>query len=206
MTPSPASPSTLARAAQRVAAALLARGGWTADLPWPRSRACVFIVYPHTSNWDFYYGYLAKLATGLPLRWIGKHTLFRWPVGGLLRRMGGIPVDRSRRSGLTAQLARDLEGSEPAFIAIAPEGTRARTDHLHTGFYRLAMATGAPLGLYSIDYGTRSVTLRGYLDLSGDEEADLRRIREAYAGVQAKFPENVGEIRFEAGGSGASAD
>lgn len=172
-------------------------------MAWPPAPHGVIIVYPHTSNWDFVYGYLAKAATGLPVRWIGKASLFRWPLAGLLRRMGGIPVRRGERSGLTGDLRREIELRSWLWIAVAPEGTRARTDHLKSGFYRLALTAGVPLGLAFIDYRRRQVGLTRYLALSGEPEADLARVREAYRGVVGRRPERAGEIRFRDGGEEA---
>lgn len=192
MTPGPPPPSTVQRLARGVLAAL----GWRVDVAWPPVPRCVIVVYPHTSNWDFVIGYLARLAAGLPVRWIGKDTLFRWPVAGLFRRMGGIPVNRRAPSGLTAQLVRALETEETLWLAIAPEGTRAHTDHWRSGFYRLALAAKVPVGLAYIDYRAREVGLTTYLTLSGDEAADLARIRAAYEGHVGKYPANAGEIRF----------
>jgi 1-acyl-sn-glycerol-3-phosphate acyltransferase len=166
------------------------------DIDPPSGPKCVIIVYPHTSNWDFVVGYLAKVACGLPLRWVGKHTLFRWPVGGLLRRMGGIPVNRSESSGFISQLVEEFDLRPQMWLAIAPEGTRSRTDHWKSGFYRLALATRAPLGLAFIDYRTRVVGLKTYLALTGDEDHDLDRIRSVYAGKVGKHPGGASEIRF----------
>jgi len=156
----------------------------------------VIAVYPHTSNWDFVVGYLARLAAAIPVQFVGKHTLFRWPFGGLLRRMGGIPVDRSDPSGLLVRLAGELSGAERMWLALAPEGTRARTDHWKSGFYRLALAAAVPVGLAYIDYRTRTVGLTTYLTLSGDEETDLARIRAVYADKVGKHPEQASDIRF----------
>ncbi len=182
--------------AARLARALLRLFGWRVDVPWPPFAKAVVVVYPHTSNWDFVIGYLAKTAVGLPVLWVGKDTLFRWPVAGLLRRMGGIPVNRRERTGLTAQLAREFERRPRLWLAIAPEGTRAYVDHLKSGFYRLALEAHVPLGLAFIDYRQRVVGLDTYLTLTGDEEADLARIRAAYAGKVARYPAQAGAIRF----------
>jgi 1-acyl-sn-glycerol-3-phosphate acyltransferase len=181
---------------QRWARRLLAAAGWSVEITSPPVPRCVIIVYPHTSNWDFVVGYLAKLAAGLPLHWIGKDTLFRWPVAGLLRRMGGIPVNRQERTGLTVRLASELRHRRRMWLAIAPEGTRARTDHWKSGFYHLALTAGVPVGLAFIDYRTRVVGLGTYLSLTGDVERDLARVREAYAGKVAKHPEQAGTIRL----------
>jgi 1-acyl-sn-glycerol-3-phosphate acyltransferase len=183
---------SLASSARR----LLALRGWRVEITPPPVPRCVIIVYPHTSNWDFPIGYLARLAADLPVQWIGKDTLFRWPVAGLLRRMGGVPVDRRRPTGLIGQLAGELERSDRMWLALAPEGTRARTDHWKSGFYRLALKAKVPVGLAFIDYRTRLVGLDTYLTLSGDEEADLARIREVYAGKAGKHPEQASDIRL----------
>ena len=134
----------------------------------------MIIVYPHTSNWDFVIGYLARLAAAIPIQFVGKHTLFRWPFGGLLRRMGGIPVNRTDPAGLVERLAGELARGDRLWLALAPEGTRSYTDHWKSGFYRLALEAKVPVGLGFIDYRGRTVGLTTYLSLSCDEEADSR--------------------------------
>ncbi len=193
--PAPWPPTT----AQRAARALLRSLGWQVDIAWPGVPRCVLIVYPHTSNWDFVIGYLARTAAALPVQWIGKDTLFRWPFAGLLRRMGGIPVNRRERTGFIAHLAEEMRRRPWMWIAMAPEGTRARRDHWKSGFYHLALAAGVPVGLAFIDYRARVVGLSTYLDLTGEEEADLARIRAAYAGKVGRHPEQASDVRFRPG-------
>jgi 1-acyl-sn-glycerol-3-phosphate acyltransferase len=187
--------------AERWARRLLALRGWRVAITPPPAPRCVIIVYPHTSNWDFVIGYLARVAAGLPVQWIGKDTLFRWPVAGLLRRMGGVPVDRRRPTGLIDQLAGELERRDRMWLALAPEGTRARTDHWKSGFYHLALKAKVPVGLAFLDYRTRVVGLDTYLTMSGDEEADLARIRAIYAGKEGKHPEQASDIRLRPEGA-----
>ncbi len=186
-------PPTLLR---RWARKLLALLGWRVEIAWPPVPKCVIIVYPHTSNWDFLLGYLAKIAVGIPAHWIGKDTLFRWPVAGLLRRMGGIPVNRRESTGLIGQLAREFERRSWMWLALAPEGTRSYADHWKSGFYHLALKAKVPLGLAFIDYRARVLGLETYLTLTGDEKADLESIREVYAGKVGKHPDQAGEIRL----------
>jgi 1-acyl-sn-glycerol-3-phosphate acyltransferase len=162
----------------------------------PEAPKGVIVVYPHTSNWDFVVGSLARSAAGLRTQWIGKESLFRWPFGAILRRMGGIPVRRDARSGAIAQLVEEYARRDRIWIALAPEGTRARTDHLKSGFYHLALAARVPLGLASIDYARRRVELRTFIELSGDPEADLAVLRVFYANVHGLRPERASEIRF----------
>jgi 1-acyl-sn-glycerol-3-phosphate acyltransferase len=183
---------------QRCARALLAAFGWSVDLAWPTVPRCVIIVYPHTSNWDFVIGYLAKIAAGLPVHFVAKHTLFRWPFGGLMRRLGGIPVHRAEAVGFIPRLAARMAASPWMWIALAPEGTRAYTDHLKSGFYRLARLADLPVGFAFIDYPRRVVGLATYAAMTGDEEADLATIRAAYADKIGKRPEQASAIRFRA--------
>jgi 1-acyl-sn-glycerol-3-phosphate acyltransferase len=189
-------PPTIAR---RAARAVLRSLGWRVEVTWPSVPRCVIVVYPHTSNWDFVIGYLARLALGIPLQWMGKDSLFRGPLGALLRRMGGVPVNRREHTGFIAQLVGEMRRRPWMWIALAPEGTRTHTDHWRSGFYHLALAARAPVGLAFIDYGARVVGLRTYVELTGDEAIDLERIRLAYAGKVGRHPEQASEIRLQPG-------
>ncbi|HET8539179.1 MAG TPA: lysophospholipid acyltransferase family protein [Anaeromyxobacter sp.] len=183
---------------RRWARRLLALAGWRVRVVLPPGPRCVIAVYPHTSNWDFVVGYLAKLACGLPVHFVGKHTLFRPPFGAILRRMGGIPVDRRAAAGLVPQLVREMRARPWMWLAIAPEGTRSYVDHWKSGFHRLAVEAKVPIGLAFIDWRRRVVGLETYVDPTGDEAADLARIRAAYEGKAGKRPELAGAIRFRA--------
>ena len=154
------------------------------------------MVYPHTSNWDFFVGLLWRFATGFHVRWIGKDTLFRWPIRGLLVRLGGMPVNRRESTGLIGQLAAEFARQPWMWLAIAPEGTRSYTDSIKSGFYHLALAAKVQVGLAFIDYGARVLGVSTYVDLSGDPDADLARMRAFYAGKVGKRPELAGELRF----------
>jgi len=84
----------------------------------------IIIVAPHTSNWDFFVGLAAKFALGLRAQWLGKHSLFRGPVGWILRALGGIPVDRSRPDGVIEGVLAGMQDAPTFVLALAPEGTR----------------------------------------------------------------------------------
>lgn len=181
---------------QRVAYALLRAVGWRlAWEPLPTARGIV-VVYPHTSNWDFPIGLLFKIAVGLPARWVGKDSLFRWPFRGLLVALGGIPVNRRERSGFVNSLLAEFASNERLWLALAPEGTRSYTDHWKSGFYQLAVAAALPVGFGYIDYGTRTVGIDTYAKMSGDPERDLATIRAFYAGKRGRRPALAGDIRL----------
>jgi len=184
---------------KRWARRLLAFMGWQAEVVFPPGPKCVLVFYPHTSNWDFVFGYLARLASGIEVQWIGKDTLFRFPFGRLFRRLGGIPVDRRAPTGLVKALTATVARSERLWLVIAPEGTRKKTDHWKSGFYRLALAATLPIGLAFIDYPRRRVGVTTYLELEGKEEVDLGRIRAFYRDKVGRYPEQASTIRFRGG-------
>lgn len=180
----------------RFCRALLLLAGWKVMLVWPPGPKAVVIVYPHTSNWDFIVGILARYAIAIPFRFVGKDTLFRRPFGGLFRRLGGIPVDRRQSAGFVDSLIEAFGKADSLYLAIAPEGTRRKIDHWKSGFYRVALAANVPLGLAFIDYSRREVGIEAWLSLSGNETEDLAKIRARYSNKRGKKPEKEGAIRF----------
>jgi 1-acyl-sn-glycerol-3-phosphate acyltransferase len=175
---------------------LLAAFGWRCVLVAPPAPKGIIVVYPHTSNWDFIVGVLYKFAVGLPARWMGKDTLFRWPVRGLFLRIGGIPINRRERTGFVAALLAEFARHEWMWLAVAPEGTRAYTDHWKSGFYQIAVAGHLPVGLGYIDYATRTIGVDTYLILAGEPDEDFARIRAFYADKRGRCPRAAGDIRL----------
>lgn len=181
---------------RRAALGLLRLFGWRSVLVWPTEPRGVIIVYPHTSNWDFIIGMLFRIGHGLPANWIGKAEMFPRPLAGLLKRMGGIPVNRRRATGFLDTLLEEFRRRDWIWVAIAPEGTRSHADHLKSGFYQLAVAAGVPVALGYIDYGSRTVGIDTYLRMSGDRTADLARLRDFYSDKRGRRPEFAGQWRF----------
>lgn len=188
-------------ALQRCAVRLLALFGWRVNfklLPGPHG---VAIVYPHTSNWDFIIGLVAKWAIGIRFRWLGKESLFKgicgMTLGPLFRFWGGEPVERSSSSGAIDRLARRINDADQYWLALALEGTRKYRECWRSGFYHIALTAQVPLSLACIDYATRQVRLTDYyIVLTGDRERDLAAIRNAYAGCKGKAPELASPIDF----------
>ncbi len=178
----------------RFAFAVLRTFGWKVVLAQPVPMKCVVVFYPHTSNWDFPIGLLAKWATGIHFRYVGKDALFRWPFGRMFRRWGGIPVNRRLSTGFISQMRDEFARHDDFRLAIAPEGTRSRTEHWKSGFYHLARAAGVPVALGFIDYPCRRVGVGAYVGLSGDPASDMRRIAAFYADKCGHRPENQGPV------------
>lgn len=163
----------------------------------PRLSRYVIILAPHTCNWDFPVAMLAAAGFGIRLSWLGKHTVFRWPVAGLLRRIGGIPVHRERREGIVAQIVAAYAAADSLVIGMTPEGTRSRTPNWKSGFYHMATAAGVPIVPASFDRPSRRITIGPAVVPSGDVGADMDRIRSFYAGARGIHPEKASAIRLE---------
>lgn len=181
---------------QRLACLTLRLLGWRCvDLPDRPPRAVV-VGYPHTSNWDFPIGLLAMWALGLDARWVGKDALFRWPFGGLMRWLGGIPVNRSAPAGFVEQVAAEIRRHPRFMLVIAPEGTRSLRPGWKSGFYRIALTAGVPVLVGTLDYGRRRLGLLGRVDLSGDERDDMAQVAALLAGSRGRRPELASPIRL----------
>jgi 1-acyl-sn-glycerol-3-phosphate acyltransferase len=118
-------------------------------------------------------------------------------MGGGSRKLGGVAINRREHTGMIAQLAGVFARNENFHLCITPEGTRKKTDHWKSGFYRLAMETGVPVGLGFFDYKNKLVGVERWVTLSGNEAADLDSFRVYYANKAACYPEQAGDIRFK---------
>ena len=156
----------------------------------PPVRRCVMIAAPHTSNWDFVLGVSSMLALRLRVSWLGKHTIFRFPVAGLLRFWGGLPIDRSATEGVVESVARQLREADRLYLALSPEGTRRKVERWKSGFYRIAQAAGVPIFLVTFDYKRRQVELGPLFEPTGDFEGDLARLQARFSAEMAYRPEN----------------
>lgn len=180
---------------QRLALRVLHVFGWSIrfkPLPGPHGIA---VVYPHTSNWDFFVGLVAKWAVGVPFRWLAKESLFHGPTGALMRYWGGLPVERrSAPTGATQRLADRINASDWMWVAITPEGARAHRPHWKSGFYHLALAAKVPLVLIALDFGKKEIRVLDELRLTGNQDADMAAIRASYQGVTALYPDQAAPI------------
>jgi 1-acyl-sn-glycerol-3-phosphate acyltransferase len=171
--------------------------GWRTVFVTPPGPKWILLTYPHTSNWDFPLGLLLSAQNGIFVHWAGKDSLFRWPMGILSRRLGGVAINRREHTGMIAQLAEAFARNENFHLCITPEGTRKKTDHWKSGFYRLAMETGVPVGLGFFDYKNKLVGVERWVTLSGKEAEDIDLLRAYYADKTGYYPANAGDIRFK---------
>lgn len=186
----------IGRALRPVARLLLKLGGWTAVGERPSADRAVVIAAPHTSNWDALWALTYKVARGLDIRFFAKHTLFWFPLGRILSALGAMPLDRSHAGGAVRQAVDAFSGHDTFYFGLAPEGTRSRTTHWKSGFYRIASEANVPVALGFLDYGARRLGLGPTIHLTGDRQADMARIAEFYEPVTGRHPENASPVRF----------
>lgn len=182
---------------RKFAQLLMRIGGWTGvrgDLDAPKA---VLIAAPHTSNWDGFWALTYKVAFDLDVHFFAKHSLFWFPLGNLLRWLGGIDLDRSRAGSAVDQAIAMFNESDSFYFGLAPEGTRRKTRYWKSGFYRIAVGAGVPIYLGFLDFGNKRVGIGPKIELSGDQDADLAVIREFYKGIEGRHPEKTSAIVFK---------
>jgi len=181
----------------RVCRTLLHAGRWRLILDVARIERAVVVFYPHTTNWDFVIGLLARFGLNVPVTWAGKDDIFRWPYRTLWRMLGGIPVNRREHTGFVSQMIAAFAQRDRMLLAIAPEGTRRRTEYWKSGFYRVALGARVPLVLSFIDFRRKEVGVGAMIEPTGDADADFAKLRAFYADKTARHPERAGPVALK---------
>jgi len=164
--------------------------GWTPVNGIMPDKKAIIIGVPHTSAMDFVISYLFYTSKGGVAHVVVKKEFFFWPVGFFLRRMGAVPVDRSKGSTLAKQIIDEMNKHDVFHLAITPEGTRKLTKKWKAGFHTIAKATGAKVYLGFFDYGKKEIGWVDKFELTDDPQEDIRRMKAYYRerGIVGKFP------------------
>jgi len=179
-----------------IARGLLAITGWKPDGVRPNAPRCVMIAAPHTTNWDFLYLLAFAAYFDLEIHWMGKHALFRPPMGWIMKALGGIPIVRHRSENIVLAMARSFKERDELVLVVPAEGTRRRSDYWKSGFYHIARTANVPIVMSYLDYTKKRGGFGPALHLTGDVRADMDKIRAFYEGKEGKYPENYGPIRL----------
>ena len=169
--------------------------GWRVEGTIPPilgNKNLILIAGPHTSNWDGIFGFAAILGLDAKITFFGKYTLFNKPIlGRFLQYMGGIPVDKSKPGrGLTDVAIENMKKLNGSLIAMSPEGTRAKTEKMKSGFLRIAKAVEGQIFLGAFDFDKKRIVLDKFYNPSGNNEQDLQWVRDYFMQYKAKHPEN----------------
>ena len=154
--------------------------GWKIVGKLPDEKKFVMLGAPHTSNWDFILAMSSMLAVGLKFSYMMKKEAFTWPLGPIWKAMGGVPIDRSKKTDITTQMAEWFEANEKACLAITPEGTRSKVSQFKKGYLRIAYAANVPVFIIGINGATKEIILDKLFNLTYDTETDNKRIKAYY--------------------------
>ncbi|MGQ0618959.1 MAG: 1-acyl-sn-glycerol-3-phosphate acyltransferase [Panacagrimonas sp.] len=164
--------------------------GWRLEVHFPPEPRLVIAAAPHTSNWDGFFAVAAILALGVRINWFAKDSLFRWPFRRTLIWLGGVPISRDRSRGVVDQTTDIFAAKERIYIAVAPEGTRARAPIWKSGFWQIASATKVPILTVYLDYGRKVIGTGPLIHPSDDYTSDLARMQTFFRGITSKRPED----------------
>jgi 1-acyl-sn-glycerol-3-phosphate acyltransferase len=176
-----------------LATRIMRLGGWHVEGVLPSEPRFVLIVAPHTSWRDFFVCILAMFAIGLRLSWLGKHSLFRFPVAPILRWLGGEPIDRDASRGTVEITIERFRARTQWVLGLSPEGTRRPVEEWKTGFLRIAVGAGVPILPVWLDYQRRVLGLGTPFWPGASQEADMTALRALFRKEMARHPEQFAE-------------
>lgn len=165
--------------------------GWKIEGDFPVTlKKYIVAVAPHTSNWDFVIGVIARSAVKMErIRFLGKSQLFKPPFGWVFRSLGGYPVDRSSHHDMVQQVAEIFKSHDEFILAIAPEGTRKKVERLKTGFYFIAKAAEVPIIPVGFDFQKKKIIIGEPFYSTDNNEADMKFLTGFYRGIKGRNPE-----------------
>ena len=174
---------------QKIGKFFLTITGWKFKGDIPRSDRIILVAGPHTSNWDFLLALAFIFGLNLNVFWIGKHTLFKNGFSKIMRKLGGIPVDRASPELLMNEVSHIVKKQQGVIIAISPEGTRKKVERLKSGFLRIAKTTNSQILLAGIDFESKLIHLGKLFEPSGNTESDLKNVHNYFRQFKGKRPE-----------------
>ncbi|MBQ2949614.1 MAG: 1-acyl-sn-glycerol-3-phosphate acyltransferase [Prevotella sp.] len=164
--------------------------GWTTNVTVEHPNKYIICLAPHTSNWDFFFGQLYALASGIRSNFLMKKEWFFWPLGPIFKKIGGIPVWRTKKTSMTDNLAETARKSERFVLCITPEGTRSLNPDWKMGFYFIAHKAQIPVLLYGLDYKRKLIQCTKAIIPNGDVEKQMKEIKLYFKDFKGKIPEN----------------
>ena len=182
-------PSLLSRLVKRVVLLLFAYKGWSLERDAPTPRRCIILGVPHTSNWDFIFFAGATYHLGITPSFVGKKSLFRWPLRRFMFDMGGIPIDRRAKDrNYVEQMIAQFAGRDELALVVAPEGTRGPVKSWRSGFYHIALGAGVPLVPAWVDTPAKRGGVGAPIALTGNYGVDLAKVLAFYERVMPGHP------------------
>ena len=170
--------------------------GWRIAGDLPDVPKMVIVGAPHTSNWDFFLFLAAIYHFGIQVKFLGKHTLFRWPFGAMFRKVGGIPVDRTQPGGIVRQVKDAFDERDEMILVIAPEGTRSAASRWKSGFVEIAERADVPVVLAGVDARNKVLTISPAYEVADDRGRFMDEVRAFYADKDGINPAGKSPVRI----------
>jgi len=167
------------------------------DATLPEAKKYVLVGAPHTSNWDFIFGLSTLYYLRLKVSWMAKDSLFRWPLGYIMRGLGGMPVKRDRAHGVVEQMVENLDKSSELIVGLAAKGTRKKTEYWKSGFYWIAYKAKVPIVFCGLDYKNKTIHINFTILPTGNVKKDMDKIRMYYSGIVGKHPKFTDNVRLK---------
>ncbi len=163
--------------------------GWKTIGTFPDGKKYVVTAAPHTSTLDFIYGRLYYFSIGKKVKFMVKGAYFFFPLGLILKALGGIPVYPNKRVSLVDQMLAQFNQRDSFLLTIAPEGTRKKVKNWKKGFLYIAQKAKVPIVVGSLDFKNKTVGVEGVFYPSADMDADLVEIKRYYKNKTGRHPE-----------------
>ena len=151
---------------------------------------CVIIAAPHTSNWDFVFSLGALKLLGYKVNYMVKQELFIFPFSILLKRSGGIAIDRKKNNNVVDEMVASINNSSHIFLMLAAEGTRKRVDKWKSGFYYVAQKAKVPICTGFLDYAKKEAGFGPVITITENRAEDLAKIKTFYSTISPCIPQN----------------
>jgi len=170
---------------------LLRTWGWKiqGEIPYHLPKK-LYVVIPHTSNWDFPVGIMLKYGYKMEVGFIAKSTLFKWPFVQFFKAMGGIPVDRKKSKGFIDSVVKVIAERDRFSTAIAPEGTRMKVKNLKSGFFHIARLANIPLIYVKFDWKNKIIDFAKPREVYDSLDKELEFIQNHFKDTVGCIPEN----------------
>lgn len=163
--------------------------GWKIVSTPPNEKKFIMIAAPHTSNWDFIYARAAFYIMGIRCRYTVKSELFFFPLGLILKSMGGLAINRKEKGNMVDRMIHLYDKWDSLTILITPEGTRSYSPDWKKGFYHIAVGAKIPISLGFLNYEKKEAGIGPLIYPTGDYETDVEKIKSFYRTIPGKYPE-----------------
>ena len=169
---------------RRIGRAIFRVMGWRIEGEFPNRDKAIVALVPHSSNIDFFLTIAFIWGTGMRASFLIKHTVFWYPLGNIIRALGGIPVDRTQQNGLIRDVTQQFREKSKWVLGITPAGARKPVKEWKDGIARIAAAAQVPIVPAVMNYRTRTVHFAPLIEGVTEVRQIMERIRdEASKGI-----------------------